>query len=377
MEKKEIVIVGGGMFGAYLVAKFRDSSNSLTQKIHITLVEPREDFVYMPLNVRNCIEDVAEFEVKPYDRIFAKKPELGRVVCDRAVEIDEAGKVVKLLSGEELRYDFLVVATGTSYSSPNQIPYSTHADILSYFSSMRETIQNNYHLIIIGGGATGCELAAEINDRFRNTKKVTLVHSGKLPLSDQYSEKLRQKVLTYLLQSRVEVMLKSKGVDNGDGTVTVNRKVREKEVIETVKGDVVFRLYGQKPATDWMPSEWKDDHGRVRVKPTFQINSPASDGTVFAVGDITDVKEAKTANKAHGALPVIVQNIASLIAGKEPVKNYSPPEVESIALTMGKWRATGQAGLPLIGPVLLPSWLLLKLQGEHVNAENGVKPIGY
>lgn len=108
MEKKEIVIVGGGIFGAYLVANFRDSSASLRRRIHITLVEPRDDFVYLPLNIRNCIEDVSDYEVKPYDRIFTKYPELGEVKKDRAIEIDEVNKIVKLLSGDELKYDYLV-----------------------------------------------------------------------------------------------------------------------------------------------------------------------------------------------------------------------------------------------------------------------------
>ncbi|KAK9381268.1 uncharacterized protein V2V93DRAFT_222185 [Kockiozyma suomiensis] len=377
MEKKEIVIVGGGIFGAYLVANFRDSSASLRRRIHITLVEPRDDFVYLPLNIRNCIEDVSDYEVKPYDRIFTKYPELGEVKKDRAIEIDEVNKIVKLLSGDELKYDYLIVATGTNYNAPNQIPLSSHADILAYFESQRQLIKDNYHFIIIGGGATGCELAAEINDRFRNTKKVTLIHNNRLPLSDIYSEKLRQKVLTYLLQSRVEVMLRSKGVDNGDGSVTVTRKVYEKEEIETVRGNVVFKLYAQSPATEWMPDSWKDDHGRIRVNSMLQVDSASADGSIFAIGDITNILEAKTAGKAHSQLPVVVKNVASLIADSKAVREYIPQEVESIALSMGKWRSTGQVGIPLIGPVLVPSWLLLKLMGTHVGAEQGVKPIGY
>lgn len=172
-------------------------------------------------------------------------------------------------------------------------------------------------------------------------------------------------------------MLRSKGVDNGDGSVTVTRKVYEKEEIETVRGNVVFKLYAQSPATEWMPDSWKDDHGRIRVNSMLQVDSASADGSIFAIGDITNILEAKTAGKAHSQLPVVVKNVASLIADSKAVREYIPQEVESIALSMGKWRSTGQVGIPLIGPVLVPSWLLLKLMGTHVGAEQGVKPIGY
>ncbi|KAK9388420.1 hypothetical protein V1515DRAFT_614984 [Lipomyces mesembrius] len=374
-EKKEVVIIGGGIFGVNLIAKFSNAFSSTTANMHITLIEARDDFVYSPLNVRNCIEDVSDVFIKPYDRLFLKKPKLGRVICGLAVGVDQERKVVLLQNGAEVNYDILVLATGTSFEDPNNLPRSNHSEVLSYFAEKRELIEKSYNILIIGGGATGAELAAEIADRYRSKKKVTLIHSRELPLTEVHSETLRQKVLTYLLQSRVTVHLKARGTDNKDGTVTMVKAGRgqEKPTTEALKADLVFHTMAHRPATDGFPESWKDDRGHVRVKDTLQL---VDDDSIFAIGDLNDVKEVKTAGKLHYSLPVVYSNILSLVNGRKPSKVYTPP-AESITLTMGKYRATGQIALPLIGPVVLPSWLLTSLQGKHINAERAVGSVGY
>ncbi|KAK9234548.1 hypothetical protein V1525DRAFT_452616 [Lipomyces kononenkoae] len=374
-DKKEVVIIGGGIFGVNLVAKFRDAFSSTTANIHITLIEVRDDFVYSPLNIRNFIEDVSDVYIKPYDRLFMKKPNLGRVIYDLAIGVDAERKVVFLRNGEEVKYDILVLATGSSSADPNNLPRSNHSDVLAYFEEKRELIEKSYSILLIGGGATGAELAAEIADRYRSRKKVTLIHSRELPLTEVYSEGLRQKVLTYLLQSRVTVHLKARGTDNEDGTVTMVKAGRgkEKPTTEVLKADLIFHTVGHRPATDWLPESWKDDRGYIRVKNTLQL---VEDDSIFAIGDLNDVKEVKNAGKLHYSLPVVYSNILSVVNGKKPSKVYTPP-AESITLTMGKYRATGQVALPLIGPVVMPSWLLLSYQGKHINAEKAVRSVGY
>ncbi|KAK9325324.1 hypothetical protein V1517DRAFT_285301 [Lipomyces orientalis] len=374
-EKKEVVIIGGGIFGVNLIAKFRNAYRSTTANMHITLIEARDDFVYSPLNIRNCIEDVSDVFIKPYDRLFLKKPTLGRVICGLATGVDQDRKVVLLQSGEEVRYDILVLATGTSFEDPNNVPRSNHSDVLKYFAEKRELIEKSYSILIIGGGPTGAELAAEIADRYRSKKKVTLIHSEPLPLTEVYSEPLRQQVLTYLLQSRVTVHLKARGTDNGDGTVTMVKAERggDNLTTEVLRADVVFHTMATKPVTEMYPETWKDDRGYIRVKDTLQL---VDDDSIFAIGDLNDIREGKTAGKIHYSLPVVYSNILSLVNDKKPSKVYNPP-AEYIALTMGKYRATGQITMPLIGPVVLPSWLLMSVLGKHINAENAIASLGY
>ncbi|KAK9468096.1 hypothetical protein V1512DRAFT_127772 [Lipomyces arxii] len=375
ITKKKIVIVGGGMFGTALIAKFRDAPVSAVANIYITLIEPRDDFIYMPLSIRNCIEDVTDEFVKPYDKLFARRPSLGEVKKGLVVGVDQSRKIVQLESGEEMQYDVLVLSTGTIYNNPSKIPLTSHDEIVKYLTAQRDLIADSYHIIIIGAGTTGCELAAEIADRFRSKKKVTIIHSQSLPLSDIYCIKLRQLVLTYLLQSRVEVLLKSRATPHEDGSVTIVRQGRngEEPTTETREGNTIILANSARPCTDMFPFEWKNEKGFVKVKPTLQLTE---DDSIFAIGDITDMPDAKTGFKTQQAIPVAYANIMALLKEKTLNKQYIP-QPESVALQMGKWRATGQTHLPLIGPVLLPQFVLSAVLKEDVGAKRGVKAVGY
>ncbi|KAK9449007.1 uncharacterized protein V1518DRAFT_275824 [Limtongia smithiae] len=369
-NKKQVVVVGGGMCGMPLVAALRDSS---AKNVFITLIEPREDFVYFPISIRNSIEDATQYYIKPYDRIFANKPNMGEVIHEVAVGVDENEKCVKLASGRMVKYDILVLATGAHNSDPNTVPLSTHDEILAYTNAQRQKIQDAYHIFIVGGGPRGVELGCELGDYFRSTKKITLVHSGALPLSSTFSTKLRQLVLTFLLQSRVNVMLKATAIDNGDGTVKVTRNTREKEVVETMQYDAIYTLYGSTPASEWLPSAWKNDAGYAVVSPTFQL---ASDPSVFALGDISTAPGAHTVEQIPQIMPTVVTNILAMLRDKPVQKEYKHPG-DDLILTMGRWRSTGQAVYPVVGTVLLPFWFISMADGAHAGAEKGVKPLGY
>ena len=55
---------------------------------------------------------------------------------------------------------------------------------------------------------------------------------------------------------------------------------------------------------------------------------------VWAIGDITDVRESKRADAARAHARVVAQNITDLIAGREPGTTYTPG-TERIILPLG------------------------------------------
>ena len=55
---------------------------------------------------------------------------------------------------------------------------------------------------------------------------------------------------------------------------------------------------------------------------------------VWAIGDITDVRESKRADAARAHARVVASNIAGLIAGREPSTTYTPG-TERIILPLG------------------------------------------
>ena len=55
---------------------------------------------------------------------------------------------------------------------------------------------------------------------------------------------------------------------------------------------------------------------------------------VWAIGDITDVRESKRADAARAHARVVARNITDLIAGREPSATYAPG-TERIILPLG------------------------------------------
>ncbi|KAK9383599.1 uncharacterized protein V2V93DRAFT_362249 [Kockiozyma suomiensis] len=105
MPRKQLVIVGGGIYGVGAVSAFLRNFNS--SSISITLIEKRDDFIYLPINCRNLVEDMSSL-IMPYDDLFKSYPAIGKVKKGLVIGFDRNAKIVNLESGESLKYDILV-----------------------------------------------------------------------------------------------------------------------------------------------------------------------------------------------------------------------------------------------------------------------------
>jgi len=90
------------------------------------------------------------------------------LVIGEAVKIETDNKKINLKNDEEINYEKLVIATG---SSPAMIPikgaelngvYQIKKDI-KYLESLREEIKKAKNIVIVGGGFIGVELAEELS----------------------------------------------------------------------------------------------------------------------------------------------------------------------------------------------------------------------
>lgn len=148
-----------------------------------------------------------------------------------------------------------------------------------------ERIKSARSILIVGGGPTGVELAAEIAVDFPN-KKVTIVHKGPR-LLDFVGTKAADKTLKWLESKNVEVKLEQ--------TIDVNELACEHKTYrtsngETVEADCYFQCLGKPLASAWLEETMLkydlDDEGRIKVDEKLRVTGRRN---IFAIGDITDV----------------------------------------------------------------------------------------
>ncbi|KAG2274455.1 hypothetical protein Bca52824_057010 [Brassica carinata] len=174
-------------------------------------------------------------------------------------------------------YDYLVIATGHSDLFPK-----TRQEKLSQYQSEYENIRSSKSVLIIGGGPSGVELAAEIAVDFPE-KKVTLVHKGPR-LLEFIGEKSADKAFDWLKSKKVEVIL-SQSVDLNSAS----------------DGNKTYKTSGA-----WMvKGEMVDEHLRIMDRKN-----------VFTTGDITSILEMKQGYIAEMHANVAVKNIKMKLIGK-------------------------------------------------------------
>lgn len=92
--------------------------------------------------------------------------------------------------------------------------------------------------------------------------------------------------------------------------------------------DKVFTATGTRPNTglirdstlhEPLLDSCLDDWGRIRVRPTLQLDNPRYNH-IFAGGDATNVVEEKTGYAATLAGVCIARNICRIVKGKEPLR---------------------------------------------------------
>lgn len=266
--------------------------------VEIVFVAPSDGFFHAiaaPRSLANA--GFAERSFTPYSSCWSQ----GAVRHVQAVATKLLPSSIELSTGEVVAFDVAVLATGRTYASPFRFaPGETTADRLERLSQMRDQIKRATEVVVVGGGSSGVETAAEIKSAFAD-KKVVLVHSKGQLLNTQHQ--VTPKHASALLSK-----LQALGVE-----VQLDRTFAEADVPENS-----FVIWANKstPNTQWI-SELVDKNGLVHADPFLRLHNAKN---VFVAGDIVAgfVPNFKTAKMLHA--PVVVSNVLSVIQGKEPKK---------------------------------------------------------
>lgn len=378
-EKKKIVILGGGFGGLYTYKSLYKQFSR--DEIDVTIVNRTNYFLFTPLLHEVATGSVAHHQVVESIRQLIYKSG-ARLHVAEVTSVDCEHKIVKT-NLADIPYDVLVVAMGATtnfFNAPGAEEHSLVLKDLSDAIKLRTTFIQAFErasemkdekdrraelsFAIVGGGATGVELASEAADLFMDTfakyykgiinfNDVSLYLINLAPdVLSVFDPVLRNKALQVLQDSGVHVMLntpvkevKKEGLVLSDDTL-----LQASHVVWTA---------GVKPNPPMFthPVE-QDKGGRVMVTPTLQVpNCP----DVFVIGDMANIPGA-----SGKPLPMLAQvavrqgmhtgrNIKLLLKGKSliPFTYKSRGELASL----GHWQAVAKInGVRFSGPIAWFIW---------------------
>jgi NADH dehydrogenase FAD-containing subunit len=134
---------------------------------------------------------------------------------------------------------------------------------------------------------------------------------------------------------------------------------------QIIEADIWFRAHGVHLNTGYL-TDGKlidlNDRGEVSVNENLTVGPHRN---IYAIGDITDIAEAKMAGYAGQHATVVTQNIRAQINGEEPSNAYHPLGYPMILLPLGTRYGVGQ--LPSKnGPALVPPEVVSEYKGKDI-----------
>ncbi len=377
MDKKQIVILGGGYAGVHAAKTLHKAFKKHKDKVEITLIDKNRHHILMTELHEIAGNRVDEESVKiSFDRIFSGK--MVNVVQDKITSIDFSKQV---LEGERssYAYDQLIISTGAQTADFNIPGVKEHAFYLWSLEDalkLREHIEQMFRLAVVeadaekrkqlltfvvaGGGFTGVELVGELTEwlpilckkhGFDYKKDVKLINCEALGnILNMLPEKPRAKAVKHMEKKGVEIKLNSliTNVDAEGFTTRHGETISTKTLVWTcgVRGtEFCERLpltdgkIGRKVVDEYMKSP---DHDNVYL---------AGDGMWFlennrAVPQIVEAAEQTAKTAADGVIYTIKSELGLKATPAKPFKSNFHGFMVSIG---GTYAVSHTAGISMYG----------------------------
>jgi NADH:ubiquinone reductase (H+-translocating) len=350
MQRPHIVILGAGFGGMYVAKKL--VSLVKTGEIDLTIVNRTNYFLFTPLLHEVATGGLNAHSVaEPLREIFSGT---GVQICQGEVEgINNAGRRITV-SGATIHYDYLVVATGAEtnyYNIPGAETYSFPLKSLADAEEIRSAVIEAFEravydtnpeerlkqlsFAVVGGGATGVEVAAELaqfiegivsryyqdtNHCHREEPAVSLIHAGK-ELLEMFPPSLRKAAADRLAHKKVVIHTEAVVTEVNEHGLVLSSNC-------TIPAATIIWAAGVKPVVpqfeDWTPVLV---NGRLPVDDYFMVKSC---DRIFALGDVAAYLDQTNGNKplpllaqvAVGQARTVAKNIRAALAEK-PLQSFT------------------------------------------------------
>ena len=339
-KRPTVVIVGGNFAGLAALWQLKPYAD----RFRIIVIEQKDYFEYIPGILRLFCQPKS---LKDLAQPLPRSP-LYEIIQGRVINVQDSQRRKTLAyhpvhngapstAVQTVAYDYLILATGATYNHPITPSIRDELSLIQRQKSwnvQHNQIKQAQSILMLGAGAVGVELAAELIDLFPQ-KSITLVDANPTmaPLFPSTAGKYAQKWLQDRgVTVRLGEMLQS--WDDTSCTLQTNGQV--------LKADRVFVCFGSKANSQAMDgtsdpqlltagqsgtsSSSTSALGTVRnfvlnrrkdvvVKKTLQVEGGgdiAQEGCVFVVGDVSDPP-------SEGIKQAFQAEVQGYVAGKNVV----------------------------------------------------------
>ncbi|XP_072534048.1 ferroptosis suppressor protein 1 [Salminus brasiliensis] len=327
-----VVIVGGGFGGIAAAQKLKHHG------VPFMLIDLLDAFHHNVAALRASVQSgFAQKTFIPYKETFGLSFLQGRVI-----RIDTAAQYVVLDNGKEVGYSHLILCTGTDGPFPGKYnAVDSYQKAIEKYEDFVKEIQASDSVLVVGGGATGLEMAAEIRTEYPN-KKVILIHSRESLADPELLPSVREQAKQVLLEKGVELFLGQKVSNLNELEFNVTRKgtVVKTDKNEQLTVDLVICCTGNKINSDAYSSSLGGcmaENKALKVNQYMQVEGFTN---IYAVGDCANINEPKMAYHAGLHATVAVTNIINSLSGKA-LTSYHTGNV-TMLLAMGRDDGVGQ-----------------------------------
>ncbi|RAM49144.1 MAG: NAD(P)/FAD-dependent oxidoreductase [Hapalosiphonaceae cyanobacterium JJU2] len=332
----QVVIVGGG-FGGLYTAKHLAKAN-----VNVTLIDKRNFHLFQPLLYQVATGTLSPGDISSPLRAVFSKSKNTQVLLGEVNDIDPKAQQVKM-ADRLVPYDTLIVATGANHSyfgKDNWKDFAPGLKTVEDAIEMRRRIFGAFEaaeketdpekrrawltFVIVGGGATGVELAGAIaelayktlKEDFRNidtSETKILLLQGSDRILPHMAPDLSQEATVSLQKLGVLIHTNTRVTNIENDIVTFKQAGEVKEIPSQtilwaagVKGSAMGQILAQRTDVEC------DHAGRVIVEPDLTIRGYKN---IFVIGDLANFSH-QDGKPLAGVAPVAKQQgeyVAKLI----------------------------------------------------------------
>ena len=374
-DAPHVIIVGAGFAGLSAVGRLRKAG------VRVTIIDRNLYSTFQPL-----LYQVATGGLNPGDIAYpvggftARRGT--RYIRGELAAIEAQAHTIKLADGRELGYDYLILATGVSANyfgvkgaAENTFGLYTRADaivlrdhIMSGFERLSADTDSHRELdiTVVGGGATGVELAGTLGELRREVLHATFPDVDPSRVHVRLVEMAPALLMPFhpRLREYTRKQLAARGVDIMLGT-RILEVLPDRVVLgdgQSLPSDLTVWAAGvaaPRPVAGWnLP---QGPGGRIIVGPDLRVRG---ERRIFAIGDIAIYPDEPSPQLAQPALQEgrhAAGQIVRLLHG-EPTEPFSYHD-KGIMATIGRRSAVVQLarGARITGTLAWLVWLGLHL----------------